>query len=121
MCFLILRHDVTKPHRVTSEPSEHSIAHLRSFVREFTVLDLIQIINKMGRLLVAQFESNLLTVRNQNDTGGYAATVDNNIESIDNNDISGKITVETSPEVISMLEETMKLLQAMFRLKKFQC
>ena len=107
MCFLILRHNVTKPHRVTSEPSEHSIAHRRSFVREFTVLDLIQIINKMGRLLVSQFESNLLTVRNQNDTDGYAATVDNNIESIDNNDISRKITVKTSPEVISMLEETM--------------
>ena len=41
MSFLILRHNMVRPHRATSKPIKHSIAHLCAIVREFSVRDLI--------------------------------------------------------------------------------
>ena len=51
--FLFLRSDAIRPHCLTSKPLDHTIAHLRMIIREFTVLVLVDAINQMHRLIVA--------------------------------------------------------------------
>eukprot|EP00957_Ditylum_brightwellii_P090195 6869292-Ditylum_brightwellii.AAC.1 len=41
--------DVTQPHRLTSEPSEHTFALIHSYIFEFTVLDFMIIVQKIDR------------------------------------------------------------------------
>ena len=57
LSFILLRSDVVKPHCTTSEPSEHSIAHMRVIMRKFSVLDTMHIVNKLNRMWVVFLES----------------------------------------------------------------
>ena len=58
----MLRDDIIAPSRATTEPSEHKIAHFRSIIREFTVNELLQIIERVDRMWSAMFASNLKSV-----------------------------------------------------------
>ena len=78
--FLMMRSDVVNPQRLTSEPSEHSIAQLRSIKREFTVLDFIHLILQIGRKFTAMQRSALKHIRAPGETGGYSSTVDASVQ-----------------------------------------
>ena len=47
--FILMRHDVIRPDRTTSEPSEHSFACMRRYEREFTMNGFISILEKLDR------------------------------------------------------------------------
>ena len=47
MSFLILREDVTKPHHLTLEVSEHTFVTLHGTIREFTTIYLCCIIKNL--------------------------------------------------------------------------
>ena len=47
LVFLIMPNEVIRPHSLTSEPSGHYIAMMRYLCREFTVNDLICIVQKL--------------------------------------------------------------------------
>ena len=106
MVFLMLRDNVIRPDRLTSEPSEHSIAHMRGIIREFTVNELISIVNKIGRLWTAMFHSNLSCVRSQNSAGGYTATIDSGTgDSSKNVNLpSGHVKIEHNPSKLDTLK-----------------
>ena len=50
MCFVILQSDVIRPHRITSEPSKHSIALIWRVIWEGTVNDFISSISRLAQL-----------------------------------------------------------------------
>ena len=102
LSFIMLRSNIIRTHRVTSETSEHTIAKIRSFKREFTVSDIIDIIFKMDHLWMAMTRSQLLHIRNQNDTGGYCATLLAE-ENSDEYKFAGPVDIETNPDKISDL------------------
>ena len=72
LCFLIMRDDVKEPHLLTSEPSEHSNALLRCMQREFTVKDLLILLNKLLRTWRAFSKGGLRIARRAH---GYASTL----------------------------------------------
>ena len=49
LSFVIMRNDVSEPHLLTTEPSEHSNAILRGLRREFTIKDLLYMVSGMDR------------------------------------------------------------------------
>ena len=105
LLFLMMRSDITRVHRLTSEPSEHSIGNLRAIKREFTTGDFIHMINKSNRLWISLSRSNLRHVRQQENVGGYAATMA--VHTATQEVLSGgPISIETNLEVISALQET---------------
>ena len=70
LMFLILRLDVVRPNRTTSEPSKHSIANIRAIKCNFNFLDLNHTIKKMDRLWVAAADSELKTSRDISEDRG---------------------------------------------------
>ena len=103
LCFLYMRSDVRLPHRLTSETSEHSIAHMQAVTHEFTMLDLISIINKKNRTWFAMTQDNLRTIRAIYEATEYAATASIGQESA--TVPTGTMQIETDPNVIDMLKE----------------
>ena len=101
-CFLIMRDDVTDPHLLTTEPSEHSNALLRCMQREFTVKDFLVLVNKMhDRTWKAMTIGELSMARKAH---GYASTLaacftkqhpdpDRNGENVRKNRNSGPVNV----------------------------
>ena len=77
LSFLILRSDVCQPHRLTSEPSEHTFAILRNMIREFTVLDFSRLIMKLDRMWLTVMKGKVKIFRN---SGGYGATAGSHSE-----------------------------------------
>ena len=72
----MLRSDIVRPSRITTEPSEHSIALIRRIIPEGTVNDFVNAISRMQRLWVAVTKSALKTVRgNDGSSQGYIATI----------------------------------------------
>jgi len=49
--FIVMRADVPKPRFVTSEPAEHMFGQLRQMIREFTVAEFAQLVEKLIRRL----------------------------------------------------------------------
>ena len=49
LCFIILRNDITQPHLLATEPSEHANALMRGMTQDFTVKDLIYLVAKVDR------------------------------------------------------------------------
>ena len=74
LCFLMLREDVLQPHRLTSEPSEHTFALLRSMIREFTALDFLNLVRKLNRFWVGLKDGKLKFSRERN--YGYGSTIE---------------------------------------------
>ena len=92
MCFLILREDVIQPHRLTSEPSEHSFAILRCMIREFTVLMFIYLVHKLDRLWIGLTKGNLRVKRQKVSANGYFGSISDHFYStID--DLSGNVPI----------------------------
>ena len=63
LCFLVIRNDVKEPHLLTTEPSEYSNALLRHMQREFTVKDLLALLNKLLRMWMALIVGGLRIAR----------------------------------------------------------
>ena len=72
LCFLIVRDDVKEPHLLTSEPSEHSNALLRCMQCEFTVNDMLVLLNKLLKIWRAFTVGRLRITRRAH---GYASTL----------------------------------------------
>jgi hypothetical protein len=105
MVHVMMRSDVVKPYRLTSEPSEHSFASMRFIVREFTVNDFINIIQKMSRLWIASAKEQIKLVRDR--VTGYMSTfiggsIHNN--SLTSNKKGGPVYIETNNEKIHALK-----------------
>jgi len=79
LAFLIMRADICQPHRLTSEPSEHTFAILRNMIREFTVLDFTNLIRKLDRFWISLMNGNLKAFRETRH--GYGATINHHEES----------------------------------------
>ena len=47
MCFLMMRNDLPNPRYLTSEPNEHTFGMMRCHKREFTVMEMIEIVEKI--------------------------------------------------------------------------
>ena len=104
MCFIIMCQLSVRPHRLTSEPSEHSIAIMRRSCREFTVNDFISVVQKISRFHESSTQGDLILCRS-NETSGYLATVhhDSRKKSIEIK--SGSIKIETDLNVIEAQKE----------------
>ena len=76
----MLRKDVTRSHRLTEEPSEHFFAIIRNIVREFTVMDFLNIIAKFDRYWMALNEGGLKGPR-KSETSGYNSSF--NLKKVD--------------------------------------
>jgi hypothetical protein len=98
LSFLMLRSDVTQPHRLTEEPSEHFFAILRTIVREFTLMDFLNLISKFDRYWLALQDGKLKSVRD-NSTAGYRSTVGAqfNEPNTVNNGHGGPVHISTNP------------------------
>ena len=76
LCFLILRNDITQPHLLTTEPSEHANALARGMIREFTVKNLIYLTAKLDIFWTAIVKGALKLSRNAlQGQKGYASTL----------------------------------------------
>eukprot|EP00957_Ditylum_brightwellii_P085640 6515065-Ditylum_brightwellii.AAC.1 len=73
MSFMIMLELVVRPDWITSEPPEHSIALMRQMCREFTVNDLISLVQKLARFRAAVLGDNLKIMRTTG-ASGYIAT-----------------------------------------------
>lgn len=97
LSFLIMVSDVRYPHRLTSEPSEHSIAIMQNLCREFTVNDLISVIQKLLRFHTAIANGNLSLQRSKN---GYVATAHHDSMKKQVEMHIGEVVIETDLAVI---------------------
>eukprot|EP00956_Cyclotella_meneghiniana_P010341 scaffold14318_cov102-Cyclotella_meneghiniana.AAC.1 len=71
--FLCPRDDVVQLRRATSEANEHTYGMLRQILREFTVEQLIYLVNKVNKITKAIYEGGLVPPVNDK---GYQATLD---------------------------------------------
>ena len=101
----MVRSDITRVHRLTSKPQEHSIGNLRAIEIEFTTRDFIHMSNKINCLWISQNRSNLRHVCQKEHVGGYVATMAVHTSTQEVFSI-GPIFDETNLEVISALQET---------------
>lgn len=104
MSFMILRSDVFRPSRITTEPSEHSIALIRKIIPEGTVKDFVNCIGRIARLWIAVTRSALHTTRKGALSQGYADTIDNHSMSAESKEKleSGPVKIETDQVKIQM-------------------
>ena len=72
--FLVTRDDFPQPRRGTSEPNEHTYGMLRMLLREFTVVDVNDLVNKIRLKMNAIFGGNLVVDRS-NTMKGYTGTL----------------------------------------------
>ena len=72
--FLVTRDDFPQPRRATSEPNEHVYGMLRMLLREFTVVDVNDLVNKIRLKMNAIFGGNLVVDRS-NTIKGYSGTL----------------------------------------------
>lgn len=79
--FLVSRSDVSQPRRTTSEANEHTYGNWRQFLREFTIEQLIRIVDKQQLKMNAIFESNLAVSRDKGGKG-YQQTMPEFIKSL---------------------------------------
>ena len=70
--FLVFRADVTKPRLITSEPAEHMFGQLRQMIREFTVAEFAQLVEKLLRRLKQMYKHEFRPSRDPQK--GYSAT-----------------------------------------------
>mmetsp|Transcript_29457 Transcript_29457/g.28333 ORF Transcript_29457/g.28333 Transcript_29457/m.28333 type:complete len:118 (+) Transcript_29457:2303-2656(+) len=103
LCFMMMLTDVIRPDRLTSEPSELSIALIRHLCREFTVNDFVHIVQKLSRYWTSVSKGNLKVVMTFG-ASGYVATVhhENAKKAIILS--SGKFEIKINPDVIKALE-----------------
>ena len=78
LVFLAMRGDVCNLRHVTSEPSEHTFGMLRYEKREFTVMEMCELVEKLNRKLNALYKGNLKHSRDPKK--GYQATMNDFIE-----------------------------------------
>ena len=99
LCFMTMLSDVIRPDCLTSEPSEHSIALVRHFCRDFMVNNFVHIVKKLVQYWISVSKGNLKVVRTS-EVSGYIATVhhENTKKTITLS--SGNIEIETNPDVI---------------------
>ena len=72
--FLVTRDDFPQPRRATSEPNEHVYGMLRMLLREFTVVDVNDLVNKIRLKMNSLFRGNLVADRS-NAMKGYLGTL----------------------------------------------
>ena len=72
--FLVTRDDFPQPRRGTSEPNEHTYGMLRMLLREFTVADVNDLVNKVRLKINSLFRGNLVIDRSKS-MKGYAGTL----------------------------------------------
>ena len=70
--FIVLCSDMPNPRHATSEPAEHMFGNMRQQIREFTILECSQLIEKLLRRLRLMFKNNLRPSRDPQ--YGYQAT-----------------------------------------------
>ena len=70
--FIVLCSDMPNPRHATSEPAEHMFGNLRQQIREFTILECSQLIEKLLRRLRLMFKNKLRQSRDPQ--YGYQAT-----------------------------------------------
>ena len=80
--FLVTRSDVTQARRGTSEANEHTYAAIRGIIREFTIEQLVQIVEKLNLKMEAIFNGNLATSRSNTGGSGYQQTFPDFINSL---------------------------------------
>ena len=105
MCFMMMYQAVIRPHRLSSEPSEHSIAIMRNLCREFTVNDLISVVSKLSGYQQEMREGNLALTRTS-EASGYIATLTH-----ENSRRASKKVIELSGGNVQ-IESNLKLIQA---------
>ena len=98
-CFMIMCQLSVRPRRLTSEPSEHSIAITRRFCREFTVNTFISVVQKLSRSHVPTIQEDLKLCRS-NETIGYLVTVHHDSTNKAIEIKSGSVKIETDLDVI---------------------
>ena len=74
LLFLATRDDYPQPRRGMSEPNEHTYGMLRMLLREFTVVDVNDRVNKIRLKLNSVFQGNLVVGRS-NTWKGYQGTL----------------------------------------------
>eukprot|EP00957_Ditylum_brightwellii_P130299 9939555-Ditylum_brightwellii.AAC.1 len=73
MLFMIMLELVVRLDWITSEPSEHSIALMHQMCREFTVNNLILLVQKLACFQAAVLDANL-KIMHTTEASGYIAT-----------------------------------------------
>ena len=99
MVFMMMRFDVMSPHRLTSEPSEHSFAIMRGICREFTMNDFISLVQKQVRFWKSITNGQLVTMRST-ETSGYTATMTSQATKKGVKVHAGHVEIETSLQMI---------------------
>ena len=114
--FLAARSDVSQLRRCTSEANEHTYGHLRQILREFSVEQLIRLVDKVMLKTNAIFSSDLATSRD-NSGKGYTATFGDFLRSLRSAtakmppcgpvdvDLNGKAVSQLWPHVRSVISD----------------
>ena len=79
ICFLAVRGDVSQLRRCTSEGNKHSFGSPRQMLREFTVEQLIHLVDKLKLQMDAIFSGDLATSRNNK---GYQKSFSDFVKSL---------------------------------------
>ena len=113
LMFFVLRNDVCKPRPLTSDPSEHNFGVFRSIIREFTVMQFIQLVKRTNQRIDAIFKGRFKTAKGRNK--GYLFTlgsyIQSNIESISKYDYGPvKIDPNRTNIVTQILQEKVKII-----------
>jgi hypothetical protein len=94
LCFLAMMDDICNLQLLTEEPGEHAFGSFRSMNREFTVMNMIHLVEKMRRRMAAIYRGDLQTCRNPKK--GYQASFSDFIRMTRAEDTSNYGTVPVS-------------------------
>ena len=111
LLFLLARSDVLHPRRLTSECNEHTYGFWRMMLREFTMEQLIRIVDKSNIRLDAIFESDLVTARSHTSFKGYQHTFPEFLQSLKKGSAGttgGPVHVDNDMPAVDQLWEEVK-------------
>eukprot|EP00956_Cyclotella_meneghiniana_P011701 scaffold16470_cov61-Cyclotella_meneghiniana.AAC.12 len=107
--FLCPRDDVVQLRRATSEANEHTYGMLRQILREFTVEQLIYLVNKVNKITKAIYEGGLVPPVNDK---GYQATLDEYVKIVKEASAKmpkgGPIEVDLSSPAVNQLWDNVR-------------
>jgi hypothetical protein len=107
--FLCPRDDVIQLRRATSEANEHTYGMLRQILREFTVEQLIYLVNKVNKITKAIYEGGLVPPVNDK---GYQATLDEYVKIVKEASAKmpkgGPIEVDLSSSAVNQLWDNVR-------------
>lgn len=107
--FLCPRDDVVQLRRATSEANEHTYGMLRQILREFTVEQLIYLVNKVNKITKAIYEGGLVPPVNDK---GYQATLEEYVKIVKEASTKmpkgGPIEVDLSSPAVNQLWDSVR-------------